>query len=95
MGAVAGLVYLDRQSTVDAHCDATHFCDRAGLDAAHSKDTYATWSTVGWVAGGTASAVALYLLLRHHDKPSASASSIEWTAGAGIGAATLGVRGAF
>ena len=61
-GVVAGLLVLDRKSTVNDNC-VDHACNQAGLDAAHSGKTLGVVTTVGLVTGALGLGTATYLFL--------------------------------
>jgi hypothetical protein len=64
VGAVAGIVVLDRKATMDDHCDANVACDSEGLAAAESGRTFSIVSTIGFGAGAVGVGVGVYLLTR-------------------------------
>ena len=80
-GVVAGILVLDRKSTVDQNC-ADHVCNPAGLDAAESGKTLGLVTTAGLVAGALGLGAATYLFL---SAPSPSEKSHS-------GAYTVGIR---
>jgi len=80
-GIVAGVLVLDRKSTVDKNC-ADHLCNQAGYDAAQSGKTLGVVTTVGLVTGAVGLGGATYLFL---SAPSATEKSHS-------GAYTLGIR---
>ncbi len=61
-GVVAGVLVLDRKSTVDKNC-ADHLCNQAGYDAAQSGKTLGVLTTVGLVSGALGLGTATYLFL--------------------------------
>ena len=61
-GAVAGLLVLDRKSTVNDNCKA-HLCNQTGLDAAREGKTLGIVTTVGLVTGALGLGAASYLFL--------------------------------
>jgi hypothetical protein len=63
VGVVAGVLTLDRKSTVDANCNADKRCNQAGYDAAQSGKTLGMITTAGLVAGAIGVGVGAYLLL--------------------------------
>jgi hypothetical protein len=63
VGAVTGILVLDRKSTVDDNCDAAKRCNPTGAEAADSGRTLAPISTVSLVAGGVALAAGVVLVL--------------------------------
>jgi hypothetical protein len=50
VGGVFGALTIDKKNTVDQHC--TPGCDNPGLDASRDGKTFATVSTISFVAGG-------------------------------------------
>jgi hypothetical protein len=54
VGAVTGILTLDRASTVKDRCGEELQCDREGLDAAESGSTLSLVSTITVAAGGAA-----------------------------------------
>lgn len=68
VGAVAGLVALDKKNTVQQHCQAdpaggVGCSDQTGLDAAATGRTMSTVSTIGFAAGAASVAVGVVLLV--------------------------------
>lgn len=63
VGAVTGILALDRAATVDEHCDADVRCDQEGLDAAESGEVLAPVSTVTIAAGVLLVGAGVYFLL--------------------------------
>jgi hypothetical protein len=63
VGAVAGLIVLDRKSTVDDNCSSSKQCTQAGFDAAESGRTWGTISTIGLAAGVFGVGLGTYLVL--------------------------------
>jgi hypothetical protein len=68
VGAVAGIVALDKKSTVQQHCQSdpaggVACTDQTGLDAASSGRTMSTVSTIGFAAGAASVAVGVLLLV--------------------------------
>lgn len=61
-GVLAGLLVLERKSTVDDNCKE-HVCNQAGIDATHSGKTLGVISTVGFVTGAVGVGTATYLFL--------------------------------
>jgi hypothetical protein len=80
-GVVAGILVLDRKSTVNDNCK-DHSCNQPGHDAAESGKTWGVVSTVGLLTGALGLGAATYLFLSA-PAPSESARS---------GAYTLGIR---
>lgn len=63
VGAVTGMMVLDRKSTVDENCDSAKRCNQTGADAAESGRTLGTVSGVSFVVGGLALAAGAYFIL--------------------------------
>jgi hypothetical protein len=68
VGAVAGLVALDKKNTVQQHCQAdpaggVGCTDQTGLDAAATGRTMSTVSTIGFAAGAASVAIGVVLLV--------------------------------
>ena len=68
IGAVAGLVALDKKGTVQQHCQSdpaggVGCTDQTGLDAADTGRTMSTVSTIGFAAGAGLVAVGVVLLV--------------------------------
>ena len=80
-GIVAGVLVLDRKSTVDQNC-TDHVCNQVGYDAAQSGKTLGVVTTVGLITGAVGLGGATYLFL---SAPSPSEKSHS-------GAYTLGIR---
>jgi len=76
VGAVTGGLALGKKAEVRDRCTevADGFeCDQEGLDAAHAGKTFATISTIGFVAGAVALGVGAWLILSDTRSPSPSA----------------------
>jgi Tetratricopeptide repeat/PEGA domain len=63
VGAVAGILTLDRKGTVDDNCNADKRCNPTGYDAAQSGKTLGMVTTTGIVVGVIGVGVGAYLLL--------------------------------
>jgi hypothetical protein len=63
VGAVTGVMVLDKKSTVDDNCDADKRCNAEGADAADSGKTLGTISGVSFIVGGVALAAGAWLVL--------------------------------
>lgn len=61
-GVVAGVLVLDRKSTVDRNC-TDDVCNQAGYDAAQSGKTLGVVTTVGLITGALGLGSATYLFL--------------------------------
>ena len=70
-GVVAGLLVLDRKSTVNDQC-ADHVCSRVGYDAAQSGKSLGVVTTVGLITGALGLGASTYLFL---SAPASSESS--------------------
>lgn len=64
LGVAGGLAASGRNATMNDHCTADRVCDPVGLDAGRDGRTYATVSTVSFVAAGALAAATVYLVLR-------------------------------
>jgi hypothetical protein len=63
-GSITGVLALDRASTVKSHCNTTTWaCDGQGVDAASSGNTFATVSTISFIAGAVLVGAGAYLVL--------------------------------
>jgi hypothetical protein len=63
LGAVTGMMVLDRKSVVDDNCDADKRCNPEGADAADAGRTLGTISGVSFAVGAVALAAGVYLVL--------------------------------
>jgi len=63
VGTVAGVMVLDRKSTVDDNCNASKVCNQEGLDAAESGRTLGVVTTTGLVVGALGIGIGAYLIL--------------------------------
>jgi hypothetical protein len=63
VGTVAGVMVLERKSTVDDNCDAAKRCNTEGFDAAESGRTLGIVTTAGLVVGALGVASGAYLIL--------------------------------
>ncbi len=76
LGAVTGILSVDKASTVRAHCNTTTYdCDPEGLDAAQAGQVLSPLSTVGFIAGGVLAATGVVLVIlggKGHKSTSAS-----------------------
>jgi len=61
-GVIAGLIVLDKKSTVNSNC-VGNICNQAGVDASRSGKTFGVVTTVGLVAGALGLGTATYLFL--------------------------------
>jgi len=61
-GVVAGVLVLDRKSTVDQNC-IDHICNQAGYDAAQSGKTLGVVTTIGLITGAVGLGTGTYLFL--------------------------------
>ena len=63
VGAVTGVLVLDRKATVDDQCNVNHVCSKEGKEAADSGQTLAAVSTIAFGVGlaGIATGVTLIL----------------------------------
>ena len=83
LGGVAGLIVLDRKSTVDDNCTSDKQCNRAGFGAAESGRTWGTISTIGLAAGVFGLGVGTYLVLSSssEEKPATTLAARTHAAG--------------
>jgi len=63
VGAVTGILVLDRKSTVDHNCNTAKRCNATGAEAADSGRTLAPISSVTLIGGGVALAAGAVLVL--------------------------------
>ena len=86
LGAVAGLIVLGKQHTVDTECHPDKSCTSAGVAAASSGHTWQVVSNVGWVLGAAALGAGAYLLLSSapSTQPNTSLSVSSTVAGAEV-----------
>lgn len=92
IGAVTGLVALDRKNTIEETCekkDDRYACPSEGADAAKSGKTLATVSTIATISGLALTATGLVLVLTSpNEGPAVTATWLP-------GGAMLGGRGTF
>jgi hypothetical protein len=72
VGAVAGLLVLDRKAEMKEHCDSDAICDDEGLRAADSGQKWSAVSTIGFGVGVAATGVGVFLLTKPRGKQSAA-----------------------
>jgi len=94
VGAVTGVLALDRAGTVEERCTPDLVCDREGFDAARSGSTLSLVSTITIAAGSAAlvGGAALYLLAPRAAK---STGGVRMTPTASRDGAGLSIRGVF
>ena len=94
VGAVTGILTLDRASTVEERCTPDLACDAEGLDAARSGSTLSLVSTITIAAGSAALAggALLYFLA---PRAQASTAAVRLTPSASPNSAGLWLRGSF
>jgi hypothetical protein len=63
VGTVAGVMVLERKSTVDDNCNEAKRCNQEGFDAAESGRTLGVVTTAGLVVGALGLASGAYLIL--------------------------------
>ncbi len=91
VGAVTGLMVLNKASTVKQHCDATYACDPTGVDAASNGKLLSTVSVVGFAVGGAAVALGAYWIIKGKPTPrTATALSVTPMLAPGAGGIFLG-----
>ncbi|MEO8181297.1 MAG: hypothetical protein ABI895_20875 [Deltaproteobacteria bacterium] len=104
VGSVTGLIAFQRHSDLLALCDnpdesPCHIYDPNGSKRAgavkkqHDMKTYATASTIGFVAGGVLAATGLILLITAPDEPGKQAQEASFRPYVGLG--TIGAAGSF
>jgi hypothetical protein len=76
VGAVAGVLVLQKKGIVDEHCDANKQCDDEGHEATKSGKTWGIVTTAGLITGAVGVSAGTYLIL--------SAGSSDERAAAGI-----------
>jgi hypothetical protein len=70
VGAITGIVALDKASTMKSHCNtSTWVCDGQGVDAASTGGTLATVSDVSFIAGALLVGAAAYMVLSTREVP--------------------------
>lgn len=72
LGAVGGAVAADRDAASAEACDERDFCTDAGFAARDEAFTWATVSTVSFIAGGALAATGLVLVLVGDDEDAAA-----------------------
>jgi len=103
-GAVTGILSMSKKSSLQSQCSATgNVCPPSADGTYNAAYTFATISTIGFIAAGAGAAVAVVSLLVGHSAPSAPAAqppasqppadALRITPFIGLGAA--GVRGSF
>jgi hypothetical protein len=76
-GSVAGILALDKASTMKSHCNtSTWVCDSQGVDAAQSGGTLATVSNISLVAGAVLGGVGAYLVFLYSSMEAPAATSL-------------------
>jgi hypothetical protein len=75
-GAVAGVLVLQKKSTVEEHCDTNKRCDDEGLDAAKSGRTLGLVTTIGLVTGVVGVGAGTYLIVSAGSRQDAAAASL-------------------
>jgi len=86
LGAVTGVLALDRAATVKSHCPG-EACDPQGLDAASQGKWLAPTSTVAFIAGGALLAAGAYFVF--FGRSPSSGVALAPTAGPGRAGAAL------
>jgi hypothetical protein len=77
LGTTTGILAIDRKSEQENNCFPIHDCTPAGADAARDGRTFATVSTVSFIAGAVALAAGVYLVVfRSPPKRGASAGAM-------------------
>ena len=62
LGIATGIVALDRNATMNDHCNADRVCDPVGIDASSGR-TFANVSTVSFIAAGVLLAATAYFVV--------------------------------
>ena len=95
VGAVTGVLALDRAGTVEDRCTPDLVCDREGLDAARSGSTLSLVSTITIAAGSAAlvGGAALYFFAPRTAKT--TGGKLQMTPTASRDGAGLQIRGSF
>ena len=95
-GTVGGIASLSKKSALESQC-LDKICGPSSYGTYDAANTYATLSTVGFVAAGAGAAVAVVSLIIGHSTASAPAAQppegLRVTPWIGLG--TAGLRGAF
>ena len=76
VGAVAGILVMQKKSVVDEHCDASKQCDDEGLEATSRGKTWGVITTVGLVTGAVGVGAGTYLLLSAGSGDDRAAASV-------------------
>jgi hypothetical protein len=76
VGAVAGVLVMQKKGVVDEHCDASKQCDDAGLEATSSGKTWGVITTVGLVTGVVGVGAGTYLVLSAGSSDDRAAASV-------------------
>lgn len=76
VGAVAGVLMLQKRGVVDEHCDANKQCDKEGLEATKSGKTWGVVTTAGLVTGAVGVGAGAYLILSAGSSDDRAAASV-------------------
>jgi hypothetical protein len=76
VGAVAGVLMMQKKGVVDEHCDASKQCDDVGLEATSSGKTWGMITTVGLVTGVVGVGAGTYLVLNAGSSDDRAAASL-------------------
>ncbi len=89
-GVVTGLMMMNKDATLEKHCDPQ--CPREYRDDLDAFETYRTVSTVGYAVGilGVGAGVALLLTAPSSNEPEEAGQLTPW-----VGVGRVGVRGVF
>jgi hypothetical protein len=68
VGAVTGLLAIDRNAVMNDHCNAARVCDAEGVSAGRTGRTFDVASTVGFAAAGVLIAGGVVWLVTHSPK---------------------------
>jgi hypothetical protein len=89
VGIVAGVMVINRKSTISQECNSsTQLCSQTGLDAASSAKTFSIVADVGFGLGLTALGVAAYLLFTSHESQHPTTAIVP-ALGPGLGGVSL------
>lgn len=99
LGAVTGLVAIDKKKEQEDNCFPITVCNETGSSAARAGSTFATVSTVSFVAGGALALAGLYFVLRGRSAPATASPAPASPRVTGVSITTLraglGLGGAF
>jgi hypothetical protein len=76
VGAVAGVLVMQKKGVVNEQCDENKQCDDEGLDATNSGKTWGVITTVGLVTGAVGVGAGAYLVLSAGSSDDRAAASV-------------------